>query len=244
MKHVWHIFRREMSAYFATPLAYVFVVIFLVMMGVFTFYVGGFFDRNQADLQPFFTFHPWLYLFIVPALGMRLWAEERKSGTIELLLTLPVSMLEAVMGKFLAAWAMIGLSLALTFPIWISVNVLGNPDNGVILASYLGSLLMAGAYLAVCSCISTLTRNQVIAFVLSVVACFAFLLAGFPLVIDFFRAWLPTTVLNGIMALSFLTHFEAIVKGVIDLRDVVFFLSFIAFWLYAGAWLIDRKKAD
>lgn len=244
MRNVAVIFRREMAGYFATPLAYVFVVIFLVMMSVFTFYVGNFFARGQADLQPFFTWHPWLYLFLVPALGMRLWAEERKSGTIELLLTLPVSMLEAALGKFLAAWCMIGLALTLTAPIWISVNVLGQPDNGVILASYLGSLLMAGAYLAVCSCISATTRNQVIAFVLSVAACFAFLLAGFPLVLDFFRAWVPQLVLEGIKTLSFLAHFEAIIKGVIDFRDVVFFLSFIAFWLYAGAWLIDRKKAD
>lgn len=244
MKNIFTIFRREMNGYFSTPLAYVFVVIFLVMMSVFTFYIGNFFARNQASLQPFFTWHPWLYLFLVPALGMRLWAEERKSGTIELLMTLPVSMLEAVLGKFLAAWAIIGLALLLTMPIWVTVNILGSPDNGVILAGYLGSLMMAGAYLAVCSCISTLTRNQVIAFVLSVVACFAFLLAGFPLVLDFFRAWLPQVALDGIKTLSFLAHFEAIVKGVIDFRDVLFFLSFIAFWLYASAWLIERKKAD
>lgn len=243
MNHVKTLFRRELAAYFATPLAYVFVVIFLVLMGVFTFHLGGLFERGQADLQPFFVWHPWLYLFLVPALGMRLWAEERKTGTVELLLTLPVSMGEAVLAKFLAAWAIIGISLALTFPVWITVNLLGSPDNGVILAGYIASLLMAGAYLAVSACISAVTRNQVIAFVLSTVACFAFLLAGFPLVLEFFRPWLPEFVVAGIASLSFMTHFQAIVKGVLDLRNLVFFVSFIALWLYLGAWVISRKKA-
>lgn len=243
MNHVKTLFRRELAAYFATPLAYVFVIIFLVLMGAFTFYFGGMFERGQADLQPFFIWHPWLYLFLVPALGMRLWSEERKTGTVELLLTLPVSMGEAVLAKFLAAWSMIAISLGLTFPIWITVNLLGSPDNGVIVAGYIASLLMAGAYLAVAACISALTRNQVIAFVLSTVACFAFLLAGFPLVLEFFRPWLPELVVDGIASLSFLTHFRAIVKGVLDLRNIVFFLTFITFWLYLGAWVISRKKA-
>src|SRR6056297_494775 len=166
------IFRREMTSYFVTPLAYVFIVIFLALASVFTFYPGGFFQRGQADLQPFFVWHPWLYLVLVPALGMRLWAEERKSGTIELLLTLPVSATEAVLAKFLAAWIFVGLALALTFPIWLTVNVLGNPDNGVIVAGYLGSWLMAGGFLAISACISALTRNQVVAFIISVVVCF------------------------------------------------------------------------
>ena len=244
MKNVAAVFRREMAGYFATPLAYVFIVIFLMLMGAFTFYLGGFFPRGQADLIPFFQWHPWLYLLLVPALGMRLWAEERKSGTIELLMTLPVSMGEAVLGKFLAAWAMIAIALALTFPIWITVNILGSPDNGVILASYLGSLLMAGALLALSACISALTRNQVIAFVLSVVVSLLFLLAGFPLVLDIFRSWLPAVVLDGIASLSVLHHFQAITRGVLDLRDLLFFLSFIALWLYLGAWTINRKKAD
>jgi ABC-2 type transport system permease protein len=238
------IFRRELASYFATPVAYVFIVIFLVLAGAFTFYLGGFYERGQADLQPFFSFHPWLYLFLVPAVSMRLWSEERKSGTIELLLTLPVTMWQAVLGKFLAAWAFIGIALALTFPIWITVNYLGAPDNGVILASYLGSLLMAGAFLAVGACLSAATRNQVVAFILTAVVCFLLLLAGFPLVLDFFRAIFPQVVVDAIANLSFLTHFAAIAKGVLDLRDVLFFLLTIGFWLYASAVVIDLKKAD
>ena len=181
MNMIKGVFRRELRSYFATPVAYVFIVIFLMLTGVFTFYLGGFYEREQADLRPFFNFHPWLYLFLVPAVAMRLWAEERKSGTIELLMTLPVSPLQAVVGKFLAAWAFIGIALLLTFPIWITVNYLGDPDNGVILSAYTGSFLMAGGFLAIGSCISATTRNQVIAFVLTVVVCFGFLLAGFPL---------------------------------------------------------------
>ncbi len=178
--------RRELRSYFATPLAYVFIVIFLVLTGLFTFYLGGFYERGQADLAPFFNFHPWLYLFLVPAIAMRLWAEERKSGSIELLLTLPVTLWQAVLGKFLAAWLFIAVALALTFPIWITVNYLGDPDNGVIVAGYIGSLLMAGGFLAIGSCISAATRNQVVAFILTVVICFLFMLAGFPLVLDLF----------------------------------------------------------
>ncbi|TYO98114.1 ABC-2 type transport system permease protein [Geothermobacter ehrlichii] len=244
MNHLKALCKRELAGYFVTPLAYVFIVIFLALTGIFTFYLGGFFERGQADLQPFFLWHPWLFLLLVPALGMRLWAEERKTGTVELLLTLPVSMVEAVLAKFLAAWLMIALSLALTFPMWITVNILGDPDNGVIFANYLGSLLLAGAYLAVASCLSATTRNQVIAFVLSTIACFAFLLAGFPIVLDFFRPWLPEAVLNGIAALSFYNHYLGITKGILDLKDLVFFISFIAVWMYLGAWVICRKKAD
>jgi ABC-2 type transport system permease protein len=238
------VFRRELASYFATPVAYVFIVIFLLLAGTFTFYLGNFYERGQADLQPFFNFHPWLYLFLVPAVGMRLWSEERKSGTIELLLTLPVTMWQAVVGKFLAAWAFIGIALVLTFPVWITVNYLGDPDNGVIFASYLGSLLMAGAFLAIGSCISACTRNQVIAFILTVVVCFLFLLAGFPLVLNFFSAWAPQGLVDAISGLSFMTHFASIGKGVIDLRDLVYFLLIIAFWLYASAVVIDLKKAD
>lgn len=237
------IFRRELRSYFATPVAYVFIVIFLLMAGAFTFYMGGFYERGQADLQPFFSFHPWLYLFLVPAVSMRMWAEERKSGTIELLLTLPVTLWQAVSGKFLAAWAFIAIALVLTFPIWLTVNYLGDPDNGVIFASYLGSLLMAGAFLAIGSCISATTRNQVVAFILTVVACFLLLLAGFPLVLDVFRAVAPQGVVDAIAGLSFLTHFASISKGVIDLRDLVYFVLMIGVWLYATAVVIDMKKA-
>ncbi|WP_211826561.1 ABC transporter permease subunit [Kistimonas asteriae] len=238
------IFRRELSSYFATPLAYVYIVIFLMMTGVFTFYLGNFFERRQADLMPFFMFHPWLYLFLIPAVSMRLWAEERKTGTLELLLTLPVSLGQAVLGKFLAAWVFTGLALLLTFPMWLTVNYLGSPDNGVILASYLGSWLMAGGFIAVGSCMSAATSNQVIAFILSVVVCFLLVVAGYPIVLDAFQSWAPAPVVDAIGALSFLTHFEAISKGVLDLRDVVYFLIMMAAWLLATAIIIDMKKAD
>ena len=244
MNNISIILRRELSAYFATPVAYVFIVIFLVLSGALTFHLGGFYERGQADLAPFFNFHPWLYLFLVPAISMRLWAEERKSGNIELLLTLPITMAEAVIGKFLAAWLFTGIALVLTFPLWISVNYLGDPDNGVILAAYIGSLLMAGGFLAIGSCISATTKNQVIAFIISVVICFAFLLSGFSIVLDSFRAWAPQVVVDAIASLSFLTHFSSISKGVIDLRDIIYFISLIAFWLYANIVIIDLKKAS
>lgn len=244
MNNITAIARRELANYFSTPVAYVFIVIFLALTGMFTFYLGGFFERGQADLQPFFMYHPWLYLFLIPALSMRLWSEERKAGTIELLMTLPVTTNEAVLGKFFAAWIFTTVALLLTFPIWITVNYLGSPDNAVIFAGYLGSLLMAGAFLALGAAISAMTRNQVIAFVVTVVLCFAFILSGFPLVLDFFRSWLPHGVVSAIAYLSFLTHFEAIAKGVIDLRDVVFFASFIACWLVANVILVEMKKAD
>ncbi len=235
---------RELAAYFATPLAYVFIVIFLALMGVFTFYLGGFYERGQADLVPFFNFHPWLYLFLVPAIAMRLWAEERKSGSIELLMTLPVTTAAAVIGKFLAAWIFTALALALTFPVWLTVNYLGDPDNGVILAAYLGSLLMAGGFLAIGSCISAANRNQVVAFIITVVVCFLFLLAGFPVVLDFFSGWAPQALIDTVSGLSFLTHFNAISKGVIDLRDVFYFASVIIAWLYATTVVLEMKKAD
>ena len=237
------IFKRELASYFSTPLAYVFIVIFLMLAGALTFFLGGWFERGQADLLPFFGFHPWLYLFLVPAIAMRLWAEERKSGTIELLLTLPITVFQAVLGKFLAAWVFIGIALLLTFPLWMSVNYLGNPDNGVILSAYLGSWLMAGAFLAVGSCMSAATNNQVIAFILSVVVCFLFILAGFTLVFDVFKDWAPLPVLDAIAGLSFLSHFQAISRGVLDLRDIAFFVVMIGAWLLATAIVIDIKKA-
>ena len=243
MNKIGTIFRREFAGYFATPLAYVFIVIFLFVTGIFTFYLGRFFERGQADLGSFFIFHPWLYLFLIPAISMRLWAEERKSGTIELLLTLPVPLWAAVLAKFLAAWAFTALALALTFPLWITINYLGHPDNGVILAGYVGSLFMAGGYLAIGSCISAATRNQVIAFVLSVVVCFLFTVAGLPVVLGFFSAWAPQAIVDTIASFSFITHFTAIIQGVIDVRDVVFFASLIVIWLAANAIVIDMKKA-
>jgi len=238
------IMRRELQSYFLTPVAYVFIVIFLILTSTFTFYLGNFYERSQADLAAFFNFHPWLYLFLVPSLSMRLWSEERRSGSIELLMTLPVELWQAVVGKYLAAWAFTGLALVLTFPIWITVNYLGDPDNGVIVAAYIGSLLMAGGFLAVGSCISAATKNQVIAFILAVVACFLLLLAGFPLVLDVFSAWAPQALVDAVASLSFLTHFASISKGVIDLRDLVYFALLIGTMLYANTIVLQLKKAD
>jgi ABC-2 type transport system permease protein len=244
MRNTGTVLRREFASYFATPVAYVFIVIFLVLAGAFTFYLGGFYERGQADLLPFFNFHPWLYLFLVPALSMRLWAEERKSGSIELLMTLPLKRSELVLGKFLAAWLFTGIALALTFPLWLTVNYLGSPDNGAILTAYLGSLLMAGGFLAIGACISATTRNQVIAFIVTVVVCFGFLLAGFPMVLDVFSAWAPAFLVDAIASLSFLTHFDALARGVIELRDVVYFLLVIGTWLTANAIVLDMRKAN
>ena len=244
MNIIGALFQRELRSYFATPVAYVFIVIFLVLMGTFTFYLGSFYERGQADLQPFFNFHPWLYLFLVPAIAMRLWAEERKTGSVELLMTLPITPWQAVVGKFLAAWAFTGIALALTFPIWVTVNYLGDPDNGAIIAAYLGSLLMAGGFLAIGSCLSATTKNQVIAFVLSVVVCFGFLLSGFPLVLDLFSGWAPQVLVDGIASLSFLTHFGNISRGVIDFRDLVYFGLLIGTFLFATTIVLQWKQAD
>ncbi len=244
MNMIQALFRRELKSYFATPVAYVFIVIFLVLMGTFTFYLGGFYERAQADLRPFFNFHPWLYLFLVPAISMRLWAEERRSGSIELLMTLPVTPWQAVLGKFLAAWTFTAIALALTFPIWITVNYLGEPDNGAILTGYVGSLLMAGGFLSIGGCVSAFTRNQVIAFVISIVVCFGFLLSGFPLVLDVFSGWAPQVLVDGIASLSFLTHFTSISRGVIELRDLVYFGLLIGTFLYANTIVLQWKQAD
>ncbi|MEM7306730.1 MAG: ABC transporter permease subunit [Planctomycetota bacterium] len=246
MRHVKSIFKRELAGYFVTPVAYVFIVIFLILSGVFTFSsdLGNFYERGQADLRSFFGFHPWLYLFLIPAISMRLWAEERKLGTIELLMTLPITMTQAVLGKFLAAWAFSGIALALTFPVWITCNHLGDPDNYAIVSGYIGSFLLAGGFLAIGSCISAVTKNQVIAFVLSVVLCFVFLLSGLDVVMAFFRSWAPQVLLDTIASFSFLTHFEAISKGVIDARDLVFFASVVAFFLFSNVLILDAKKAD
>ena len=243
MKQILPIFRREFAGYFATPLAFVFLVIFLLASGTFTFYVGRFYENGVADLSTFFAYHPWLYLILIPAISMRLWAEERRSGTIELLLTLPVPLFATVIGKFLAAWCFAGLALLLTFPIWLTVNYLGHPDNGVILASYIGSFLMAGAYLSIGACISATTRNQVIAFVVSVLVSFLFTISGAPLVLDFFRGWAPLVLVDAVASFSFLTHFASITAGVIDLRDVIFFVSLIALFLTANAAVVDFKKS-
>ena len=241
MNIIHALFRRELSSYFATPVAYVFIVIFLVLMGTFTFYLGGFYEQGQADLRPFFNFHPWLYLFLVPAISMRLWAEERKSGSVELLMTLPVTALQAVLGKYLAAWTFTGIALALTFPIWITVNYLGDPDNGTILAAYIGSFLMAGGFLAIGSCLSAFTRNQVIAFVVAVVVCFLFTITGLPLVTNLFDGWAPQTVIDTVSSLSFITNFQSISRGVIDARNLVYFGSLIFFWLFLNTLVVGNR---
>ncbi len=235
--------QRELAAYFNTPLALVFIVIFVALNGVLTFFVGGFYERGQADLQVFFGFHPWLYLFLVSALCMGLWAEERRSGTLELLLTQPVTLPAAVLAKFLAAWVVAGLALLLTTPVWLTVNYLGDPDNGVIAAGYVGSWLLAGGYIALGGFASALTRNQVIAFIIGVVLCFAFLLSGFPLVLAVAREVLPTTLTELLAATSFLTHFQAISKGVLDMRDLVYFGVMIVGWLTATTIVLDLRKA-
>jgi ABC-2 type transport system permease protein len=243
MHNVTTIFRREFASYFATPLALVFIVFFLVLAGAFAFQFGNFYDRGQSDLAPFFSYHPWLYLFLIPAISMRLWAEERKSGSIELLMTLPVTTWQAVIGKYLAAWAFAGVALALTFPIWITVNYLGDPDNGAILAGYIGSFLVAGGFLAIGACLSAATRNQVIAFIFTVFMCFVFLLSGFAFVLGLFQGW-PQPIVDAVASLSFLTHFQSISKGVIDIRDLLYFGTVIAAWLAANTIVLDMKKAD
>jgi ABC-2 type transport system permease protein len=238
----WAISKRELRAYFTTPLAYVFIVIFLALNGVTAFYFGGLFDRGQADMQPLFGFLPWLYLFLIPAIAMRLWAEERKAGTLELLMTLPVSTFNAVFGKFLAAWIFAGIALALTFPVWITVNYLGDPDNGVIIASYLGGFLMAGSYLAIGGFVSSMTRNQVIAFVIGAAVIFLFMMSGLELVQSAFRGWAPDLVVDLVRSFSFLVHYDAIVRGVIDIRDMIFFVSIIGVFLFATMVVVDLKK--
>ncbi|MCK8782914.1 ABC transporter permease [Roseomonas sp. NAR14] len=243
MRAVLAVARRELAGYFATPVAYVFIVIFLVLSGSLTFSLGNFFARGQADLQPFFGFIPWLFLFLVPAITMRLWAEERRLGTIELLLTLPIAQWQAVLGKFLAAWAFCAIALALTFPLWITINVLGDPDNGVVLCGYLGSLLVAGAYLAVGAALSAATKNQVIAFVLAVAVCFLFAASGSPVVTDFLsqRVAAFAEIARSLSLSDRLGNFG---RGVVDARDLVYFASFIAFWLFVNTVIVDARKAD
>lgn len=244
MNASWVITKREFASFFVTPVGYIFMLIFLSMSGVFTFMFGNLYERGEADLLPFFNFHPWLYLFLVPAIAMRSWSEERKSGTIELLMTLPLSTFSVVVGKFFAAWLVLAVCLLLTTPLWLTVNYLGNPDNGVIVASYLGSWLMSGAFLALSMCMSALTKNQVVAFVLSIVICFFFVLIGSPLVVNLMTDWAPSWVIDSVTGLSFLTHFQDIAKGVINANDLVFFILTIVLWLIANQLVIDQKKAS
>jgi ABC-2 type transport system permease protein len=243
LKPIWTILKRELSGYFASPIAFVFIVIFLLLSGFFTFMVAGFFDRGQASLEPFFAWHPWLYLFLVPAVGMRMWSEERRLGTIELLLTMPVAPWQAIVGKFLASWIVVGIALALTFPVWKTVNYLGHPDNGVIFASYVGSFLMGGAYLAITAMTSATTRNQVVSFIVSVVLCMFLILAGYPPVTNLLVQWANPSVVDTIAAFSVMTHFESIQKGVLDSRDILYFLSVIVFCLFTTSVIVRAHRA-
>lgn len=243
MKPVGIILRRELASYFSTPLAVVVIVFFLFLANVFAFFLGSLYERGQADLVSFFRFLPWLYLLLCPAVSMRLWSEERRSGSIELLLTQPITLWQAVIGKFLAAWIFVGLALVLTFPLWITVNYLGKPDNGVIFAAYLGSLFVAGGFLAVGSFTSSLTKNQLIAFLAAAFLCFLLLLAGYPMTTVWFQSWAPQWVVDGIFALSFLGHFENIIKGVFDLRDVLYFALVSIFFLLASATVLEAVKS-
>ena len=243
MKSVSIILRRELASYFATPLALVVILFFVVLAAVFTLFFGSLFERGQADLAPFFTFLPWLYLLLCPAVSMRLWAEERRNGSIELLLTQPVTLWQAVLGKFFAAWLFVGLALILTFPLWITVNYLGKPDNGVIFAAYLGSFFIAGGFLAVGTFTSSLTKNQLVAFLAALGISFVLLMAGYPLATAWFQSWAPQWFVNGIVSLSFLAHFENITKGLLDLRDILYFALIGVFFLLASATVLESVKS-
>jgi len=243
-RNIWTITKRELGAYFSSPIAYVFIVIFLLLCGFFTFFVGGFFERQEASLvRPFFDWHPWFYLFLVPAVGMRLWAEERRTGTIELLLTMPITAWQAIVGKFLASWLFLALALMLTFPVVITVNYLGRPDNGVILTAYLGSWLMAGAYLAISCVTSALTRSQVVSFIISLVVCLFLILAGFPPVINVLEQLAAPRLVDLVTSFSVMTHFEGFQKGVLDSRDILFFLSVIGFSLFTTSVILRTHRA-
>jgi ABC-2 type transport system permease protein len=240
--HVKAIFKREVIGYFGSPVAYVFIAIFLMLLGFFTFYISRFFEAGQADLRAFFEWHPWVYLFLVPAAAMRLWAEERRMGTIELVLTFPVTAWEVILGKFLAAWAFLAAALALTFPMILTVAYLGDPDMGAIFCGYVGSLFMAGAFLSIGCMTSALTRSQVISFVVALVICLFFILAGYPPVTDILSGWAPDWLLSVVSELSFLSHFTSLRRGVLDLRDLVYYLSVIAFFLFANGMVIENRR--
>jgi ABC-2 type transport system permease protein len=241
MRNVWVIAKRELGAYFTSPVAYIFLVIFLLLTGFFTFTAGQFFERGEASLSAFFGWHPWLYLVLVPAVGMRLWAEERRAGTLELLMTMPIAPWQSILGKFLASWIFLAVALLLTFPVVVTANVLGSPDNGMIFAGYCGSLFLAGAYLAVTCMTSAMTRNQVVAFILSVVACLFLILAGFNPVTDLLARWAGPALVDTVAAFSVVTHFDGFQKGVIDSRDLLFFLSLIGFSLFATGVILRNR---
>ena len=244
MRNIKSIFKREFRSYFATPIALIFLVVFLMLTGFFTFKLGGFYEMGQASLNSFFAWHPWLYLFIVPAVSMRLWAEEKRSGTVELLFTMPVTLFEAMLGKFLAAWVFIGLALLLTFPMVVTVCYLGSPDFGPIITGYLGSFLMAGAFLAVGLFASALTSNQVISFVVAVFMCLVLVLLGYNPALEPLAQLLPSSLVQLISMLSAPYHFEAVQRGVISIGNLIYFVSITLFFLVSGAVILDKSKAD
>ena len=243
LPNIWAVTKRELASYFSSPVAYVFIVIFLILAGFFTFMVGNFFARNEASLAAFFLWHPWLYLFLVPAAGMRLWAEERRSGSIELLLTLPITPWQAIVGKFIAAWLFLGLALVLTFPMVMTVAYLGDPDGGVMFSGYVGSFLVAGTYLAITNMTSAMTRNQVVSFIVSVVICLFLILAGWRPVTDMVVTWAPVWLVEGVAAFSIIPHFDGLQRGVIDSRDVIYYFSVMGFALFATGVIIRSHRA-
>lgn len=238
------IIKRELAGYFGSPVAYVFIVIFLILSGFFTFYVSRFYELGQADLRAFFEWHPWIFLFLVPAVGMRLWADERRTGTIELILTLPITLTEVILGKFMAAWLFIGMALFLTFPLVITVSYLGDPDLGAVFCAYLGSFLLAGAYLSVGSMTSSLTRNQVVSFILSVIICLFLVLAGWPPVTEILSGWSPLWLVDVISGFSFMSHFASMERGVLDLRDLLYYISVIFFMLFSNGVILQNRRAS
>ena len=244
MKPLAVVAKRELSGYFTTPVAWIFLIIFVALSGMLTFYAGNFFERSQADLQSFFMFHPWLYVFLISAVSMRMWAEERRSGTIELLMTLPVSTADLVLGKFLAAWIFVAAALVMTFPIWWTVNYLGVPDNGVIIMSYFASFMIAGTFLSVGSCLSACTKSQIVAFVLTMMACILLTFLGSDALTNAFSGMATEKMLKLLKSFGFLVHYMSITRGVLDLRDIIFFVSFDSVFLFATVIVLERKKAE
>jgi ABC-2 type transport system permease protein len=243
VRNSWVIMKRELQSYFESPVAYVFLVVFLVLTGFLTFSWTQFFERQVADLEPFFFWLPVVFLLLVPAATMGLWAEERRSGTVELILTLPITMSEAILGKFMAAWTFLVIAVGLTFPMVITVAVLGDPDGGTIACGYLGAILLAGAYVSVGMMTSSLTRNQVVSFVISFVCCLLLLLAGTPLVTNYFVKWAPNSVVDTVAAFSFWSHFESIRRGIVDLRDIAYFASVIVFMMFTTHVVLESRKS-
>jgi ABC-2 type transport system permease protein len=244
VRNIKAVVKRELSGYFGSPVAYVFIVIFLLLCGFFTFYISHFYEVGQADLRAFFEWHPWIFLFLVPAVGMRLWAEERRTGTIEIILTLPITLTEIILGKYIAAWLFVGIALFLTFPLVVTVSYLGDPDMGAVLCSYFGSFMLAGAYLSVGSMSSSLTRNQVISFIVSVIICLFLILAGWPPVTDILLGWSPSWLVDVISGFSFMTHFTSMERGVLDLRDFFYYISVIFFMLFANGVILQNRRAS